>query len=82
MTIKQKLNSILKKANLSEDLKILWQGAFEYLKIQDLNILVKTLEELSSEEIREFSENLKNKIVALENKDTSFWEKIIKQEQN
>ena len=82
MSIKQKLNLILEKANLPADLINPWQDALKYLKIKDLVLLIETLEELSFEEIKELSENLKDKIAALEGEDTGLWNKIIKQEQD
>ena len=65
MTSQDKINSILKNSNLTQDLITPWERAFVFLKPKDLSLLVDIIVQATPKEIKEFSENLKDKIIAL-----------------
>lgn len=80
MLWQEKLNLILSKTNLPKEVTILWQGAFKYLKTEQLIALLEILAKALPGEVRDISFNLKKKITALESNDTNLWQKIIREE--
>lgn len=82
MSNQERLNLILKKANIPDDLMKPWQGAFKFLMVKDINLLVAVFKQLSPQEVLEYSYMLKDKIIALKAGDTKWWQEIIEQEIN
>lgn len=80
MTSQEKLNSILDKASLPEDVKLLWQEVFRYLKTSELITLLGILERSTPQDIQDISFNLKKKVIALKSKDINLWREIIEEE--